>query len=97
MMAAGVKPRQELTSQLVEGVFIVFLQFLEFETFALLVLFPNVNLSGGILISSLLILIELAGTSFGLLVSVFSDSYVATIAINVGLILTHIFISGENH
>jgi hypothetical protein len=97
MMAAGVKPRQDLTSQLVEGAFIAFLQFLEFETFTLLVLFPNVNLSGGILISLLLILVELAGTSFGLLLSVFSDSYVASITINIGFDFSQILISGENH
>jgi ABC-type multidrug transport system permease subunit len=94
-LAAGVKPRHFMLSHLIEGVLLVIINFIIYSTFALVFLLPKLSLQASSLMLLILALNAIAGTIFGLFVSVIFDSVSASQYVNQALVVPMTCICGS--
>jgi ABC-type branched-subunit amino acid transport system permease subunit len=90
-----VRPWQFLVSHLIEGALLASVNFVIYAIFVLFFLMPDMSMNASFLLLLIVFLAGLAGTVFGVLVSVICDSVSASQYVNQAFINPATFICGK--
>lgn len=94
-LIAGATPYQFLISQLIFGSALMFIQAIEFIIYAMFVGNGEDSLSYFLVVSSLVFLIGISGTLFGLLISVITDSVLVATYLSLVLLFPLLSLGGK--